>query len=73
MNVANLTDREREILAMRVDYYSRKEIANRLEISMKTVNKHLQNVRTKFAARSCGEMLRWARLTGIVPAEKGAG
>jgi two-component system, LuxR family, response regulator FixJ len=64
---ADLSKRERQVLAMRVDYFGQREIAEKLRISAKTVQIYLGRARLKFQARSMGEMLRRARLAGITP------
>jgi DNA-binding CsgD family transcriptional regulator len=65
MNEPALTTRERQVLALRVDYYGRKEIVAKLGLSYTVVDSDLASARKKFNARSSGEMLRRARLMGI--------
>ena len=48
----DLTDREREILALLVKGLSNLEISNRLSISMATVKYHLTNIFTKLGAKN---------------------
>jgi NarL family two-component system response regulator LiaR len=48
----NLTEREREVLALLVEGNSNIEISNRLTISMATVKYHITNVFTKLGAKN---------------------
>lgn len=56
-----LTDREREILEHVADGDSNKEIANRLQISEKTVKHHMTNILQKLQARNRVEAALIAR------------
>lgn len=66
MNAEALTERERVIVAMRVNYRTQTEIADKLCLSVKTVDTHLRNAREKFNALTVGELCRRARLQGII-------
>jgi len=50
--VDSLTDRELEVLDLVAEAYSNKEIALRLEISVKTVKHHMTNIMGKLNARN---------------------
>ncbi|MFL5707302.1 MAG: response regulator transcription factor, partial [Ktedonobacteraceae bacterium] len=49
---AQLTIREREILQLISQGYRDREIAARLQISMKTVQKHVQSILSKLGAQN---------------------
>lgn len=61
----DLSPKERAVLALRLDYYTAKEIARQVGIAEGTVKTHLEHVRKKFGALSMGETYRRARLMGI--------
>jgi len=58
--VAALTDRELEVFEMLGSGISSREIADRLELSMKTVDAHRRHMREKLNLRSTGELMRYA-------------
>jgi DNA-binding NarL/FixJ family response regulator len=60
-----LTDREREVLALVVQGMSNKLIARRLEISEKTVKTHLTNVYRRIDVVSRVEAVLWAQERGL--------
>lgn len=60
----NLTDREKEVLRMIAWGYSNKEIAARMEISVKTVEAHKANAMQKMDMRSRIDIVRYAILQG---------
>lgn len=62
-----LTERERAVIALRVDYHSPKEIARKLAITLKCVTNRIAKARARCGARSTGELLRLARLYGVGP------
>lgn len=62
-----LTEREREILAELAGGLSNREMADRLFISVKTVERHLANIFCKLGLSSRVEAALWARDTGLVP------
>lgn len=64
-HLPNLTPRERQVLALAVDYYRARDIAQRLYMSESLVSLYLKSIRRKFGAISTGEMLRRARNAGI--------
>jgi DNA-binding CsgD family transcriptional regulator len=59
-----LSGREREVLAHVADGRTNREIADVLHIEARTVEKHVEHIRTKLGARSRAEAAaRWARAT----------
>jgi two-component system, NarL family, response regulator LiaR len=62
----NLTDKEREILALLVKGFPNIEISNRLYISMATVKFHLTNIFTKLGAKNRVEAAAIALERGLV-------
>ena len=63
--VQSLTDREREICRFVVDGLSSKEIAERLEISTRTVEVHRAHIMQKMEAHSMADLLRDILKSGI--------
>ncbi|MBI1668572.1 LuxR C-terminal-related transcriptional regulator [Capnocytophaga periodontitidis] len=61
-----LTPREKEILSLASQGFSSKEIAEKLFISTYTVNRHRQNIREKFNAKSLIEAIDIARRKGVL-------
>lgn len=61
----DLTPREREVLALRVDYYLLKEISDQFGCTQQAVGRALRSARKKFGAHTEGELLRRARNMGI--------
>jgi DNA-binding CsgD family transcriptional regulator len=59
--LATLTPREREILAHLTEGSGQGEVARRLHMSLKTVNTHLHNLRTKLGVQSTLEAVALAR------------
>ena len=55
-----LTHREREVMRLIACGYSYKEIARRLEVSIKTVETHVSSVLRKLQLSSRHELTRWA-------------
>ncbi len=62
---ADLTDREREVLALVADGLPNKLIARRLEISEKTVKAHLTRVFERIGVTDRTQAALWARRHGI--------
>jgi DNA-binding NarL/FixJ family response regulator len=56
-----LTTREREVLRCLAKGYDNGEIAEELGIAVRTVNRHLENIRTKLGHRRRSELIRIAR------------
>ncbi len=61
-----LTTREQEVLRLLARGYTYKEIARRLEISVKTVETHAGNILRKLQLSSRHELTRWATSRKIV-------
>ena len=62
---AELSDREREVLALLAEGMANKQIARRLEISEKTVKSHLTNIYRQIDVDSRTEAAIWARDHGM--------
>jgi len=63
-----LTVREREILQLLAENKSNREIAGRLEISVRTVETHRRSIMQKLNANSIVELVHYAIRNGIVDA-----
>ena len=61
-----LTDREREVLALIAQGRTNQEIADRLVISIKTVNRHRENIMAKLNLHSRVELVRYAIEKGLI-------
>jgi len=63
----NLTPREKQIAVRLLKYDTRKDIANRLGVSLSTVDFHVRNLRRK-AVASCREELavKLSKLNGAL-------
>ncbi len=61
-----LTEREREVLALIAQGRSNQEIADRLVISIKTVNRHRENIMAKLNLHSRVELVRYAIEKGLI-------
>lgn len=59
--IANLTDREREVMNLVIDNHSNKEIAAKLGVSIKTVEFHRSHMMEKMHASSLIELVNMAR------------
>jgi len=57
---SRLTPRERELVQLLAEGKSNKEAADRLGISLNTVETHRKNVMSKLRLRSAGELVRYA-------------
>ncbi|MFN8112258.1 MAG: response regulator transcription factor [Solirubrobacterales bacterium] len=66
-----LTDRERQVLALVGEGLANKLIARRLEISEKTVKAHLTRVYTEIGVTDRTQAALWARSHGITPENEG--
>jgi two-component system, chemotaxis family, CheB/CheR fusion protein len=62
--LAQLTSREREVLALLVEGLANKEVAARLGISPRTAENHRARVMAKMQARSLAELVRMTLSTG---------
>ena len=63
---ASLSDREMEILELVATGLTNQEIAERLEISKRTVDNHISNILTKTKTDNRVELVRWALQWGKV-------
>jgi DNA-binding NarL/FixJ family response regulator len=70
-DLAELTPREREVLACMVDGLNRREIAARLGLSANTVRTHTQNLLAKLGVHSALEAITVAMRAGMRPAGPG--
>jgi DNA-binding NarL/FixJ family response regulator len=55
-----ITPREREVLRLLARGYTYKEIARRLQVSIKTIETHVSSVLRKLQLSSRHELTRWA-------------
>jgi len=62
----NLTDREREVLTLIAQGLSNQEIADELTISVKTVNRHRENIMAKLNLHNRVELVRYALEKGLI-------
>jgi two-component system, NarL family, response regulator NreC len=61
-----LTEREREVLVLIAQGLSNQEIADQLVISVKTVNRHRENIMAKLNLHSRVELVRYAIEKGLI-------
>jgi len=61
-----LTDREREVLTLIAQGLSNQDIADRLVISVKTVNRHRENIMAKLNLHTRVELVRYAIEKGLI-------
>lgn len=70
----DLTRRESEVLNLVATGLSAKEVANKIGIAPRTVERHIENVRMKMRARNRAHMVAQAVVTGVLdlggPVEK---
>jgi len=59
-NAAPLSNREVEVLGLIAEGYGSQDIADRLGISVKTVNTHRENIKKKLSLRRGSELTRYA-------------
>ena len=64
-SLPELTDREREVLALIAEYQTNTEIARRLGLSEKTVRNHVSNVFSKLQVVDRGQAIMRAREAGL--------
>ena len=55
------TSREREVLTCLAEGFDNREMAEALVVSVRTVNRHLENIRMKVGARRRSELVRLGR------------
>jgi two-component system response regulator NreC len=65
-----LTKREREVLQLLAEGVSTKEIAGRLNLSVKTVETHRANIMDKLDIRTISELVKYAIREGLTSLEK---
>ena len=63
---ASLSDRELEILELVAYGMTNLEVAEKLEISKRTVDNHISNILTKTKTENRVELVRWALMWGKV-------
>jgi LuxR family transcriptional regulator, transcriptional regulator of spore coat protein len=61
-----LTARERQVLSLVSNGFSAKEVAQRIEIAPRTVERHIENVRLKLRARNRTHMVTLAVEFGLL-------
>lgn len=61
-----LTEREREVLTLIAEGHSNQEIADALVISIKTVNRHRENIMAKLNLHNRVELVRYAIEKGLI-------
>ncbi|MFY9270594.1 MAG: response regulator transcription factor [Candidatus Manganitrophaceae bacterium] len=61
-----LTKREAEVVCLVADGYKNREVAEKLGISIKTVETHRANIMNKLALRNLAELIRYAVQKGLV-------
>ena len=66
---ARISDRENEVLRLIAWGYSNKEIATRLDLSVKTIEAHKSNAMRKLSMRSRTDIVRYAILQGWLEQE----
>jgi two-component system response regulator NreC len=68
-----LTEREREVLVLIAQGLSNQEIADKLVISIKTVNRHRENIMAKLKLHNRVELVRYAIEKGLIDTKPGLG
>ncbi|MGB8648304.1 MAG: response regulator transcription factor [Anaerolineae bacterium] len=66
-----LTEREREVVKLIADGLSNTEVADRLVISVKTVERHRANILAKLGLHSRTELVKYAIRKGLIEVESG--
>ena len=69
---AQLTDREREVLALIAEGHSNKEIATRLGIGVRTIETHRERIMRRLDIHSVAGLTKFAIANGLVSLEDGA-
>jgi len=64
-----LTDREQEVLKLIADGLTNQEIADKLTISVKTVERHRANIMSKLNLHSRTELVKYAIRKGLIDVE----
>lgn len=68
----SLTKRETEIVRLVADGFKNREVAEKLQISVKTVETHRANIMNKLALRNLAELIRYAIQKGWVKIDREA-
>ncbi len=61
-----LSGRELEVVRLVAEGFSSKEIAARLDLSVRTVEKHRANIMEKIGVREVASLVRWCMQARIV-------
>ena len=64
--IKTLSARELEVIRLVAEGHSSKEIADRLDLSVRTVEKHRANIMDKINVKEVASLVRWCVQTGIV-------
>lgn len=72
MERRSLTKRETEVVRLVSQGHKNREVAEKLEISVKTVETHRSNVMNKLALRNVVELIRYAIQKGLIKIEREA-
>lgn len=64
-----LTEREREVLTLIADGLNNQQVADKLVISVKTVERHRANIMTKLGLHSRTELVKYAIRKGLIQVE----
>jgi DNA-binding NarL/FixJ family response regulator len=62
-----LTPRQREVLQLIAEGHTTKQIARRLQLSVKTVETHRAQIMERLGIRNVAGLVRYAIRTGLVP------
>ena len=65
LNSKRLSVREKQVVKLVAEGYKTKEIAEKLEISDRTVSKHRENLMTKMGITSTAELTNYANESGL--------
>lgn len=65
--LARLTPRQREVLQLVAEGYTSREIAEKLDLSQKTIESHRRNIRDRLEIGDLAGLVRFAVRTGLVP------
>ena len=66
IEAVQLTDREKEVLKLIALEYTTPEIADKLFISINTVESHRKNLMSKLKAKNIAGLVKFALQTGII-------
>src|SRR5205085_9424715 len=65
---SKLSVREREVAALLAAGLANKQVASRLNIAERTVDAHVEHIRSKLQVHSRAQIAIWAMENGLVPA-----